>query len=147
MIADYATRIVDDWGVPAARIPAVAVALVVCAWFAISLHQAIDTDAASAIIYGQTVPNAQQAADAGSLLSSASTLNPDTGVQLLRSTLAYERGDDARARQLALAVTRQEPLNLQAWLTFGRASSGDPQAFHLALTHVDELAPALNQPR
>ncbi len=136
-----------DWHVSVSRLVAVAVALLACGWFAIGIHQAIDTDAAGAIIYGQTVPTAARAADASSLLNSAAALNPDTEVQLMRSSLALERGDDARARQLALAVADEEPLNLQAWLAFGRASSGDPQAFRLALVHVNELAPALTPPR
>ncbi len=143
MQRDYGTQFVHDWEVSVSRLLAVAVALIACGWFAIGIHQAIDTDAAGAIIYGQTVPTAEQAAHATGLLNSAARLNPDTGVALLRSTLALELGDQARARRLALAVTRQEPLNLQAWLAFGRASSGDPQAFRLALVHVNELAPAL----
>jgi hypothetical protein len=146
MTADYATLIVDDWRVSATRILAVIAALAVCGWFAISLRETIDTDAAGAIIYGATVPTPAQAQHARSLLSSASPLNPDPELKLMRSALAFELGDDARARQLALSVAVQEPLNVQAWIAYGRAAAGDPRAFAIALAHVRELAPAITPP-
>ncbi len=135
--------IVDDWQVPAARILAAAAALAVCAWFAIGIVQAIDTSAAGAIIDGARAPTPAQAARARSLLGDASTLYPGVEPALLRSALALRLGAGATARGIALAAARREPMNVQAWAAFGRASANDPAAFRLALAHVRALAPEL----
>ena len=135
--------IVDDSHVPAARILAALAALAVCAWFTIGIVQARDTSAAGAIIVGARAPTAAQAAHAGALLSDAGTLYPGVELQLLRSALALRLGDAAAARSLALRAARQEPLNVQAWVAYGRASAADPAAFRIALAHVRALVPAI----
>jgi hypothetical protein len=120
---------------------ALAAALVALAWFAIGVRQAQDTDRATAIISGAAPLGAAQARHAQSLLHDAGQLNPDTAVDLLRAQLALRQGDRARARAIALDVTRSEPQNLDAWLAYGTASSNDRRAFVFALRHLNELAP------
>jgi hypothetical protein len=127
----------------AARGLALVVAVVACAWFALGVRQAHDTDAATSLITagGSGALRAGAAAHAASLLDAAGQLNPDRGVDLLRSQLAVRQGHPARGRALALAVTRAEPQNIQAWIAYGRASPDDPAGFGEALRHLNELAP------
>jgi Tfp pilus assembly protein PilF len=124
-----------------------AVALVVCAWFALGARQSHDLNVATDIVSapGSLAPG--QARQAAALLDRAGQLNPDTSVDLARSQLALRQGDVARARALARNVTRSEPDNIQAWLTYATASAHDPAGFSLALRHLDQLAPPVHRGR
>lgn len=117
------------------------VAVLTVAWFAVGVRQAHDTDVASNIVAGAAPISPARARHATALLHDATQLNPDTAVDLLRAQLALRQGQPARARAIALSVTRSEPQNLQAWLTYGTASAADPPAFRLALARVRQLAP------
>ena len=68
-------------------------------------------------------------------------------VDLERSQLAVHEGDLARARAIALAVTRAEPRNIDAWLAYGSASPNDPPAFTFAFRHLQQLAPPVPSSR
>jgi hypothetical protein len=116
-------------------------AVLAAAWFAVGVRQAHDTDVATSIITGAAPVTAAQARHAAALLHDAGQLNPDTSVDLLRSHLALRLGEPARARAIALSVTRSEPQNLQAWVAYGSAASGDPGVFALALRRLNQLAP------
>lgn len=128
-----------------ARAVALVVAITAAAWFAVGIRQAHDTDAAAGIVTGSAPVGAARASHVRALLYDAGQLNPDRTVDLLRAELALRQGDRAQARAIALAVTRSEPQNLQAWLAYGTASSNDPQAFQLALRHARGLAPAVGR--
>jgi hypothetical protein len=117
------------------------VAVIVCAWFALGIRQAQDTDQATAIISGGGPATPSRLRHADSLLGSARLLNPDRTLDLLSVELALRRGQTAKARRIATALVRSEPMNVAAWLWFGRASNGDPRAFLLALEHAHELDP------
>ena len=117
------------------------VAVLAIAWFAVSVRQAHDTDLATSIITGPAPVAPAQARRAATLLHDAKQLNPDTAVDLLRAQLALRLGQPARARAIALSVTRSEPQNLQAWLAYGTSSANDPPAFQLALARARQLAP------
>jgi hypothetical protein len=122
--------------------PAIAIlALTVCAWFALGIRQAQDTGQATAIISSGAPAGAARLRHADSLLSSARLLNPDRTLDLLSVELALRRGQTARARRVATGLVRSEPMNVAAWLWFGRSSNGDPGAFLLALEHAHELDP------
>jgi hypothetical protein len=110
--------------VPIARALGLIGALVMAAWFVLGSVQSRDLDRATTLITGGAAPNATQAREASSLLDSAATLNPDQQVQLLRSQLAFERGDRAQAVRLADAATRQEPQSVQAWVQLISVSTG-----------------------
>jgi hypothetical protein len=127
----------------AARIVALAVAVLACAWFALGVRQAHDTDAATSLIGagGSAALRAGVAAHAASLLRAAGQLNPDRTVDLLRSQLDVRQGHSAQGRAVALSVTQAEPQNIQAWIAYGRASPDDPAGFGEALRHLNELAP------
>lgn len=119
----------------------VVLALVACAWFVLGIRQSHDLNVAEAIISRPRVLTPAQAARAAALLHQATQLNPDAAVDLARSQLALKQGEAARARAIALGVTRSEPENIQAWLAFGSAAAHDPRAFALALRHLNQLAP------
>jgi hypothetical protein len=127
------------------RIVAAAVAVAACAWFAVGVRQAHDSDLATTLINSPAPLGAARADRAASLLHAAQQLNPDHAVDLLRVQLALREGDRERARAIALSVTRAEPQNLQAWLAYGSASSNDPRAFRLALRRLNQLAPAVRR--
>jgi hypothetical protein len=116
-------------------------AVLAVAWFAVGVRQAHDTDVASNIITGAAPISPAQAQHAAALLHDAAQLNPDTAVDLLRSRLALRLREPARARAIALSVTRSEPENLEAWVAYGSAASGDPGVFALALRRLNALAP------
>jgi len=117
------------------------VAIVACAWFAVGIRQAHDTDAASAIVSGGHRLDAAAAARASSLLSGAAVLNPDRQVGLLRAELAAERGRRARAQRLALMVAHAEPRNVQAWLLL--SSIGTPYEAAVAVQRLAKLSPTV----
>lgn len=123
------------------RSAVVLLAVVTCAWFALSIRQARDTARASAFITTHQSATALEARRLNSWLSSAAALNPDRTVSLLRGRLAAERGSERRGERLIRAVTRAEPQNLEAWLSLAYASPHDPQLFAYALAHVKRLDP------
>jgi hypothetical protein len=121
------------------RVLAAAGSLVVTAWFILGAVQARDVDRADTLITGGGTPTAAQARAARSLLDTASTLNPDTQIDQLRSQLAWERGNRAEAFRLATAVTRQEPQNAQAWVQLIAVTKG-PEVLG-EIRHLGALAP------
>ena len=104
------------------RLLVVGSALLVAAWFAVGVRQAIDTNRAAAILQSSARLTPARARTADRLLRVASFLNPDRQVQLLRSQAALAAGDRATARRLAAEVTRLEPLNAAAWYQLVRAT-------------------------
>jgi hypothetical protein len=116
----------------------IGVALAVTAWFALLAVQSHATDSATRIIDSPRL-TAAQARHARTLLDTASVLNPDQSIVLLRSQLAAARGQTALARRLAGDATRSEPGNPEAWLQLTRVSTGTPAA--VALQHLARLAP------
>src|SRR5437588_6520169 len=127
----------------AARIACALLAAVVCAWFALSARQAIDTSSAVAIVGKANHETATQAREVQSLVHGATLLNPDKQPDLLLARAALERGEDARARRLFEAVARSEPQNLEAWLGLGEASPHNQRLYMYALTRVRALEPRL----
>lgn len=120
----------------------VAVAVVVCAWFALSVRQALDTSHAGAIVNSSSSVSAAQAAHARSLLSAAGQLNPDRQVNILRGQLALDLGDNASAEQILRGVTDAEPLNIQAWALLAQATqTRDRTEFVLAIRTIGRLDP------
>lgn len=122
-------------------------ALVTCAWFALSVHQAHALGAATSIISQSTPLTQAQARRAASLLDSAGTLNPDRQVEVLRGQLALARGDAPAAQRILVGVVRAEPQNLNAWIVLVRASKGSPALFKLALARIDQLLPPVRSHR
>ena len=120
------------------------VALVVCAWFALGARQAVNTNRAAALIGSGSLP-ASQARHADSLLSAASTLNPDLTPDILRGQLALQRGEHSTALTDLESVTRREPLNLAAWsaLAYAAARAGERGTLILAAHHISMLFPKL----
>jgi predicted Zn-dependent protease len=124
-----------------------ALATIVCAWFAIGIRQAHDTVKASSILSEGTPLDAGQAAHVAALLRGAKLLNPDEQVEVLRGELAVRGNDLAVARNILREVVRAEPMNLQAWVWLAKASSNDPSSFLLALLHINQLEPPVKQQR
>jgi hypothetical protein len=129
-----------------ARVALGVAAVAVAAWFALGAIQSHDIDAAGSIINSQNHLTAIQADRASSLLDGAATLNPDLGVQLLRSQLAAERGDRAEAHRLALEATRKEPLNADAWVQLIHVSTG-VKVLDSELGHLAALRPIIRSKR
>lgn len=125
------------------RVGLIALAVVVCGWFALGAHQTHDLDAATALVSGSAAPSPAQAQHISSLLSSAATLNPDRQVDVLRGELETAQRRYASARQTLSAVIRSEPQNLTAWIAYLRASPGDPTAFLRSLRAFKHLDPRL----
>lgn len=115
------------------------VALVACAWYVIGIRQARDTADATGVIAAHG--SARQLAHARSLLDSASFLNPDEQVQILRGRLAIEQGHTQQAQRILTSVTRAEPMNLEGWIWLTGAALGNPPLAHAALAHIYRLDP------
>jgi hypothetical protein len=123
----------------------VAFSLVVCAWFALSARQALLTDRATALIAPGASP--RQLARAEGLLNSASVLNPDRSLQILRAEAELFAGHAVRARAILKRVVAAEPDDLLAWEWLARASVGDPHEFYLAAFRIEQLVPPLPRRR
>jgi predicted Zn-dependent protease len=126
-----------------ARAVAAAVALLVCAWFALGARQAHDTTAATSIVQANSTLTRAQARDADALVHSAALLNPDQTVNILRGRVAVEGGRDAEARRILAAVTREEPRNLEAWVALASALPNNEKLFRQALNRVRQLEPRI----
>ena len=129
---------------PIARISLVALAVCACAWFGLGVVQSHATDAASSIVSGSGKLTPGQAARARSELGTASTLNPDHTIDLLRAQLAVREGRS----QAAIAILRQtvadEPMNLSAWLALAQTALGhNRQVLNLTIPRLATLDPKL----
>jgi predicted Zn-dependent protease len=123
------------------RVALTLLAVLVCAWFVLGSRQAHDLDTATAIVDASSAPSAQEAARARSLLSSASTLNPDRQVEIERGMLALARGHSARAISILEGVTRAEPMNLVAWVDLAQAAYGTAKIEPRAVRQLSVLDP------
>lgn len=119
------------------------VAVGVSAWFALDVHQAIDTSRAAAIADRGNHATAAQERQVDSLVGAARLLNPDKEPDVLLGQVEVEHGDFARARRLLAAVTRSEPENLEGWLWLAHAAASNSPLFRFALRHVSQLEPRL----
>ncbi len=126
-----------------ARVAVLVAAVAATAWFAIGIRQAIDTSRAIALINGPSHLSATEARRASSLLDSASTLNPDRTIDILRGHLAIDQGHNAAALAILEPVTRAEPQNLSAWvqLAYAAARAGDRATLERAGHEVSQLFP------
>jgi hypothetical protein len=123
------------------RIGAALLALVACAWFGLAAVESHDVSVATAIVSAPGEPGPGAIARAASALSSASFLNPDRTVDVLKGRLDIESGRVPQARSLLRAVTRAEPRNLDAWIWFTGASINAPAAARIGASRIAELDP------
>jgi hypothetical protein len=135
----------DDPAMPATvRASIVVLAVAACAWFALAVRAARDSDRATAIVSSKAPLTAAQAAHARSLLDAAATLNPDTAVDLLRARVALARNDETGAVRTILNVTKREPLNLEAWVALAQAALQRNQRLVLLAVHnIGRLDPKI----
>jgi predicted Zn-dependent protease len=122
------------------RVAVAVVSVVICAWFAFGVRQAIDTDKATTILSASTHVNGHQAARAKSLLHGAGLLNPDRQVDILRAQLALERGDRRQALLILRPVVTAEPMNVAAWQLVA-ASATNSAILTDAYVELGRLAP------
>jgi predicted Zn-dependent protease len=126
----------------AVRASIISLAIVACAWFALAVRAAHDSNRATAIVSSKATLTAARAAHARSLLDAAATLNPDTTVDLLRAQVALARNDEAGAVRTILSVTNREPLNLQAWVALAQATlHRNPPLVLIAVRNIGRLDP------
>jgi O-antigen ligase len=124
------------------RLAIAAAAVVICAWFAVSAVQTHDENAAIALIDRPGTPSTALTARILHLLDGAATLNPDRTVALYRAQALTRAGNSAAALRAALAVTRAEPLNIDAWTVVALSARRiDPALTTLALREQSSLAP------
>jgi hypothetical protein len=97
-------------------------ALAACAWFALGIEQARDTDRATAILSSSAPLSPATASHVRSLLATAGTLNPDLTIDLLRGRLALLQHDPSSAVAIFERATRREPQNLDAWVALAQAT-------------------------
>ncbi|MBV9311368.1 MAG: hypothetical protein JOZ73_11075 [Solirubrobacterales bacterium] len=125
-----------------ARLCAVALALLVCAWFALGIRQAHDTNKANALLSRSARVAARQAPQIEDLLRSAKTLNPDSNVSVLQARVADLEHQRPRAVRILEDVVRREPMNLTAWATLAILGPRSPgSVFLLAYRKLNELDP------
>ncbi len=122
------------------RVAAISAAVLVCAWFALGTRQAVDTTRAGAIVNHVNMLTRPQAAHVQALLSSASVLNPDRQVDILRGIVAQERNDPRHALAIFERVARAEPMNLTAWVYVAQTGYGSPVLKH-AVEEIGRLDP------
>ena len=125
------------------RVAVLVVAVAAAAWFALGIRQSTDTSRASALITGASKLSAKEARRASSLLDSASTLNPDRTIDILRGQLAIDQGHNAAAVAMLESVASAEPQNLSAWvqLAYAAARAGDRATLTRAGHEVSQLFP------
>jgi hypothetical protein len=131
----------DNRPMPVLRWGLLAVALVMCAWFALGAIQTRDQDRAAALINTFVSPSPAVTEHILGLLDTAGTLNPDRNIDLLRAQ-ALVRAKRVRAGiAAALSVARAEPHNANAWIVLGFAAQHDPTLARLAREQLQKLVP------
>jgi hypothetical protein len=123
------------------RWSALALALLVAAWFGLGVYQATSQSKAEAIIAGAPHLSASRATRAQDLLDAAGTLNPDLQVNIDRVALMLETRHVRAAMKLARWVTEMEPLNIEGWIWLAHATGGRPSVYYLALAELRILDP------
>jgi hypothetical protein len=129
---------------PPVRLPRAAlfaVSVLVCAWFVIGGLQAHAIVRATSLVAPGTAASRVKLAQATRELDPAAFLNPDREIDVLRARIAIAEGNAPRARRILNAVTRAEPLNLEAWIWLGGASLADPPSARIAARHIARLDP------
>jgi predicted Zn-dependent protease len=131
--------------VAVARGSLLALALAACAWFALGIQQARDTDQATAILSSSAQLSPATASHVGSLLATAGTLNPDLTIDLLRGRLALLQHDSSRAVAIFERATRSEPQNLDAWVALAQATLHGTNAavIERAAANIGQLDPRI----
>ena len=122
------------------------IALVVCAWFAVGIRQAQDTDHATSIIASPAPLTSAQAAHARSLLDSATFLNPDQEVAVLKADVVARQGDRQRAVAMLMKIVHEEPQNIDAWQAIARTAT-DSHTYFLAFIEIGRLMKRLTKPK
>ena len=130
----------DHERVKSARILLIALGVAVCAWYVVGIRQAREVADATSVVAGHGASRARQR-DAAALLQAASALNPDREAQILQARLQIAEGHVRQAQRTLSAVTRAEPMNLEAWIWLAGAALGDPPLARAALAHIDRLDP------
>ncbi|HTX30994.1 MAG TPA: hypothetical protein VMD09_06395 [Solirubrobacteraceae bacterium] len=120
------------------RLLIVGLAIVTCAWYVVGIRQAHNVTAATSII---TAHRTAELTRARSQLDSAAFLNPDREVQILRGRLALAQGHPVQAQRILTAVTRAEPMNLEAWIWLTGAALGNSPLARAGLSHIYRLDP------
>jgi predicted Zn-dependent protease len=135
----------DDGEMLLARVLLAVLAVAACAWFALGAEQARDTGQAKALLSSSTQVSPATATRVRSLLSSASTLNPDSTVDLLRAQLATAQSHPRKALRIVESVVAREPDNADAWVALARvALNRDPAAVERAIRNIARLVPRFN---
>jgi hypothetical protein len=120
------------------------IAIVACAWFGLGIVQAQDTDHATNILEMANTLSPTQRAHIASLLDSAGTLNPGTSIELLRAQLAAVEHRTQLQGRILERVTREEPLNLDAWLALAQwGLAHDRAVLDASVGHISMLDPRL----
>jgi Tfp pilus assembly protein PilF len=126
----------------AARITLAAVALIVCAWFALGIRQTRNQERADALIHQAGTPTKAQTVEVLALLRRSSELNPDRTIDLLRAMAEVRAGEVALAERQMKNVVRDEPMNVDAWINLAFAArQRDPTVAQLAREKQLELVP------
>lgn len=129
-----------------ARIGSAALALAICAWFALAIHTQHEFERGQAILAASPRLTTAQLARADAALDAARTLNPDSGVELALGEAALHAGRTLAARRIVESVTRSEPLNVQAWLLLAEAAYGTRQPLAGTLVQLGRLDPLDTRP-
>jgi hypothetical protein len=126
----------------AIRLALLTFAVAACAWFALGVRAAHDTDAASSILNGSGSLSPLDAKAALSDIAAAETLNPDQTLEILRAQVEFHSGNVAGAVAIAKGVVRREPKNAAAWVVLEVLSRRiDPAENRLAQMRVSQLVP------
>ncbi len=125
----------------AARLIGLLVAIVVTAWFALSIHEARNIAHATSVIQASRALTVTQARAIDGWLDSARTLNPDKELDILRARAAIGVGRVGLAQRILERVVRAEPYNLEGWIWLAGAALGNPPVARRAVAQIDKLDP------
>ena len=123
------------------RAALIATSVVVCAWFALGAVEVHDQNRATALLSIPGIPPKARTAQILHLLDDAGRLNPDRTIDLLRAQAHIVADQRAIAEREALAVVRDEPKNIYAWIVVAIAAVHDPAVLQQAVAQRRALAP------
>lgn len=130
----------------AARLALLGVAAAAVAWFALGARSVHDQNQVTKLVNTHTSLTAAEERYAVAKLAEARTLNPDESLNALHAQIELNAGHAALAEQIAKALARRAPRDVDSWVTLAVLTrQSDPAVNRLAIAKVHELAPPVSQ--
>lgn len=126
----------------ATRVALLLVAVFAVAWFALIARSLHEQASIRADLHSHPVVSRALAVTLDRRVDQAAVLNPDRQIPMLKALIDFSAREPAAAVTIARRITREEPDNIDNWVTLEILLNGrDPALVSEARAHIRALAP------